>query len=87
MAEAASDADAAPVVTPAATRTPPTAKRARSARRLSRNRAPRAAAVRMATNGRHTFAYNDEQGLSGRALGYDAYPRHRVESFPWISGR
>ncbi|MGD9846657.1 MAG: hypothetical protein AB7O60_03845 [Variibacter sp.] len=60
------------------------AKRVRTVR--SHGRSQRV--VRAATRRRGTLAYNTTGGeIAGGALGYAAYPRHRMDSYPWAGLR
>ncbi len=60
------------------------AKRVRTVRSHSRSQR----VVRAATRGRGALAYNTTGGeIAGGALGYAAYPRHRMDSYPWAGLR
>jgi hypothetical protein len=59
------------------------AKQVRTAR--SRSRARQMA--RTTVSGRGALAYNAVGASSDNALGYAAYPRHRVDSYPWAGLR
>jgi hypothetical protein len=59
------------------------AKRVRTARSHSRTQS----VARTTANGRGALAYNDGGESSDRALGYAAYPQHRMDSYPWAGLR
>jgi hypothetical protein len=59
------------------------AKRVRTARGHSRTQS----VARTTASGRGALAYNEGGESSDRALGYVAYPQHRMDSYPWASLR
>jgi hypothetical protein len=59
----------------------PHAKRVRTARSRAQHMA------RTAATGRGALAYNAVGESADGALGYAAYPRHRMDSYPWVGLR